>query len=150
MDRYRELDPGFSETELEAWLGELYVNMQTAWTAKDFSPIRPYFSDTLYQQFKRQLDEYVRLGRTNYVDIKQICYVELRGYFQSGNEDHIIAEVMTRIVDYTEEDKTRELVSGERTLVKRMTYEYDLSRTKGRRTAPTLWTSSKLRIPASS
>ena len=111
--------------------------MQQGWTAKDISALRPYFTDAYFTQMERQLESHRRLGRTNYVDRIAVLGVTLRGYYVAGGEDHLIAEVRARIVDYTLDDKTGALISGNQKAEKFMTYEYELTRTSGLKTGQT-------------
>ncbi len=131
---YTQLDPNFDPGELETRLSNLYVQMQQGWTAKDISALRPYFTDAYFTQMERQLESHRRLGRTNYVDRIAVLGVTLRGYYVAGGEDHLIAEVRARIVDYTLDDKTGALISGNQKAEKFMTYEYELTRTSGLKT----------------
>lgn len=134
MERYNELDPLFSRAALSEKLANLYVQMQTTWQAKNIESIRPYLTDALFNQMNRQLATLRQQGRTNYIDRIAVLGVNLKGYYQSGGEDHIIAEVRTRIVDYTLEDATGRLVSGDQRKERFMTYEWDLVRPTGKAT----------------
>lgn len=130
MAEYRSLDPDFNEAELRETVSNLYVRMQNAWSAGDISDLRPYFTDALFTQFERQLAQKRAQGLTNRMDRISVQSVVLRGFTQSGGCDHIIAQLQTRLVDYTV-DKTGKVVSGSPDREKFMTYEWDLSRTSG-------------------
>ena len=134
MNEYVQLDPKFDATAFGEKLGNLYVQMQNCWQAKNIESVRPYFTDALYQQMDRQLDSLRRNGYTNYVERISVLGVNLRGFRQSDGEDHIIAELRTRIVDYTLNDKTGELVKGDKKKEKFLTYEWELTRASGRTT----------------
>ena len=134
MNEYVQLDPKFDATAFGEKLGNLYVQMQNCWQAKNIESVRPYFTDALYQQMDRQLDALRRNGYTNYVERISVLGVNLRGFRQSDGEDHIIAELRTRIVDYTLNDKTGELVKGDKKKEKFLTYEWELTRASGRTT----------------
>lgn len=134
MNEYVQLDPKFDATAFGEKLGNLYVQMQNCWQAKSIESVRPYFTDALYQQMDRQLDALRRNGYTNYVERISVLGVNLRGFRQSDGEDHIIAELRTRIVDYTLNDKTGELVKGDKKKEKFLTYEWELTRASGRTT----------------
>ena len=134
MNEYVQLDPKFDASAFGEKLGNLYVQMQNCWQAKNIESVRPYFTDALYQQMDRQLDALRRNGYTNYVERISVLGVNLRGFRQSDGEDHIIAELRTRIVDYTLNDKTGELVKGDKKKEKFLTYEWELTRASGRTT----------------
>ena len=132
--QYGTLDAGFDAAAMTEKLSNWYVQMQNAWQAKDFEPMRPYFTDALFAQFQRQLKALADSGRTTYVERIAVLGVTLRGYYQRDGQDHIVAELCTRIVDYTVDDKTGAVVSGNRNAEKFMTYEWVLVRPSGQTT----------------
>lgn len=131
MDEYPSIDPAFNADVLRERLGNLYVRMQNAWTNKDISELRPYFTDALYNQYAHQAEMFKTSGRTNYVERIAVLGTNLRGYYQQEGYDHIIVEMRTRIVDYTLDDATGNLISGSRTKEKFMTYEWNITRKTG-------------------
>ena len=133
----KDNDPNFSEAAIKEKIGNLYVRMQNAWQAKEFEEMRPYMTDALYSQFKLQLDEIIRSECTNYVERISVLDVALTGWRSDEAVDAIVAVVSTRIVDYTQNDKTGMVVSGSKTTEKFMTYEWTLIRSKGMKTPET-------------
>ena len=134
MSKFKELDPKYDDIAFREKLSNLYIRMQNGWTDKDISELQPYFTDALYKQYARQLQNLVKARQTNYVERIAVLDVITRGFFTENNEDHIIAEVRTRIVDYTLDDGTGKLIRGDRTKEKYMTYEYELTRASGIKT----------------
>ena len=131
ISEYAKLDPHFSASDLREKLSNVYVQMQNGCTARDIEAIRPYFTDALYQQFDRQIKNLIATKRINRVERISVLDVNLRGFFQEGDEDHLVAELKTRITDYTVDETTGKVVSGSSTAEKFMTYEWDLSRPTG-------------------
>lgn len=131
MSEYAALDPNFSESDLKEKLSNIYVQMQNGCTARNIESLRPYFTDALYQQFDRQIKSLIANKRINYVERISVLDVALRGFFQEGGEDHLVAQLKTRITDYTVSEEDGKLLSGSKTAEKFMTYEWDLSRPTG-------------------
>lgn len=131
IGEYAKLDPNFSASHLKEKLSNVYVQMQNGCTARNIEALRPYFTDALYQQFDRQIKGLIANKRINHVDRISVLDVNLRGYFQEGGDDHLVAELKTRITDYTVDETTGKVVSGSKTAEKFMTYEWDLSRPTG-------------------
>ena len=131
MSEYAKLDPNFSESDLREKLSNVYVQMQNGCTARNIESLRPYFTDALYQQFDRQIKSLIASRRINRVDRIAVLDVTLRGFFQEGGDDHLVALLKTRITDYIVDEDTGKLVSGSDTAEKFMTYEWDLSRPTG-------------------
>ncbi len=134
ISEIKSRDPNFSEEDFKEWLQNLYIKMQDCCAKRDVEPIRPYFADSIYQQFNRQMQQLKAQHRTNHVERIAVLSVTLRGCYQDKGEDVIVAEVYTRIVDYTTDDNTGEVVAGSKTDEKFMTYEYSLSRPIGMQT----------------
>ncbi len=129
-----DTDPDFDETALCEQLSNLYVRMQNAWTAKDFSVMRPFFTDSLYQQFDRQLQQIVAAGKTNHIDDIGVLDVSLLGWKEKDEKQWLTARVKTRITIYSTDDKTGEIISGSRKEVKLMEYEWTLVRASDQKT----------------
>ena len=129
-----DTDPDFDEAALCEQISNLYVRMQNAWTAKDFSVMRPFFTDSLYQQFDRQLQQIAAAGKTNHIDDIGVLDVSLLGWKEKDEKQWLTARVKTRITIYSTDDKTGEIVSGSRKEVKLMEYEWTLVRASDQKT----------------
>ena len=128
---YTALDPGFREADFTDKISNLYVRMQNAWEAKAFEPMRPHMTDNLYNQFSRQLESYQKNNRTNRVENIAVLGVTLMGFRQDAENDTIVARLRTRITDYTVDDQTGTVLSGDPDGALFMEYEWSLVRAKG-------------------
>ncbi len=131
IGEYTRLDPDFSAAALCEKAANLYVQMQNGWTAKDIEPLRPYFTDALFTQMERALQDIVKRGETNMVERIVVLEVVPLGFRQSAGDDIITLRLRTRITDYTVNDSTQKVVSGRRDREKFMTYEWDMLRPSG-------------------
>lgn len=135
LAKLKEEDPEFSREAFLERVSNMYVQLQEAWEAKKWEPIRIMMTDALYNQFKRQLDEYIRNNQTNHVDRIAVLSADMISYRQDEVNDIIKVLLKTRIVDYVVNDADGSLVSGDRSREKFMTYEWTLIRAKGVKTA---------------
>lgn len=138
MDQYLQLDPNFDEAKFREHLSNLYIQMQQCWHEKNIESIKPYFTDAFYNQCDRQLEQKRRANQTPYTERIAVLEVTPRGFYQSQDHsgqgtgmDHIVVRMRTRIVDYTLDDATGRVISGDRQREKFMTYEWDLCRKSG-------------------
>ncbi len=136
MDEYLELDSDFDEERIKTLISNLYVQMQETWQAKDISSLRPYMTDKFFSQMDRQLDQFRQMGRTDYTERIAVLSTDLRGWRQAAGMDYITVGVNARIVSYTLDDRTGELISGDRKREKFMEYEIELCRKSGETTHP--------------
>ena len=142
MAEYPALDPQFSESAFREKLGNLYVQFQNAWQAKDMETLRPYLTDALYAKCDRQLDNYRRNNQTNRVENIAVLDVQLVGFRQEAGMDMVVARLRTRIVDYVVSDADGSIVRGGKQ-EKFMEYEWDLVRTSGTLTGSSSGTKSQ-------
>lgn len=133
IETYRGIDPNFDTDRTCSALANLYVRLQAAWCARDLSPVQSCLSSELFAQLTSQLDAIRAQGRTPHVDRPAVLGVDIVGWSQSGGADSIVARISARIVDYTTDDATGELVSGSMTDEKFIQYEWTLSRASGMR-----------------
>ena len=136
MDEYLELDPDFDEERIKTLISNLYVQMQETWQAKDISSLRPYMTDKFFSQMDNQLDQFRKMGRTDYTERIAVLSTDLRGWRQAAGMDYITVGVNARIVSYTLDDRTGELISGDKKREKFMEYEIELCRKSGETTHP--------------
>lgn len=127
----KQMDPNFSEEAMKEHIANLYIRMQNCWSTKQWEEMRASMTDALFNQMGSQLQGLIRSRMTNYVERIAVLSVDLTGFGQDENKDMLTAIVQTRIVDYTLRDDTGELVSGNRTAEKFMTYEWMMVRSKG-------------------
>ena len=130
----KEKDPAFNEQAFLEKVGNDYVRMQNAWESGDWTPMRAIMTDSLYQQMARQLDELKQANLTNHVERIAILDARIRRYAQEGDNDVLVVRLSTRICDYTTNDKTGELVRGNKTKELFMTYDWKLIRQKDQTT----------------
>ena len=108
--------------------------MQNAWTAKDWEPMRMLMTDSLFAQFGNQLEAMKRANRTNYVERIAVLGTRVTGIYRDKVNDIITVEVRTRIVDYTKDDRTDKVISGNPNKELFMTYEWTMVRPIGVKT----------------
>ncbi|PWM46580.1 MAG: hypothetical protein DBX47_02025 [Clostridiales bacterium] len=135
VSEYLSIDPKFSSEEFCQKLSNIYVQLQNGWQHKDISEVRVFLSDELYNQANRQLESMRQNNQTNHVDNIAVLSVDISGFMQNDKNDVLVARLKTRIVDYTTDDNTGNVISGSNTAEKFMEYEWTLIRTKGHITA---------------
>lgn len=130
MKEMRQRDPAFSLPALKEKVSRLYVEMQHAWQDKKWEPMRAHMSSQLFNEMNAQVEEMKRDGLTNYISRIAVLGVTFAGYRQDEVNDIMLFTVETRIVDYTVDDRTGEVVVGDKREEVFMTYEWEMIRSK--------------------
>lgn len=131
MNNFCAQNPDFDEAAFCSELSTLYQSMQRCWTARDITPLQSALSPQYYAQTQAQIQSKIDNHQTNYVENVKVVNVTPRGWIHKADGDHLIVEFQGSFVEYTLHDKTGELLAGSRTLVRLLTYEWDVRRTPG-------------------
>ena len=107
------LDPNFSSDKFIGFAREVFMKIQEAWTTKDWKPIRPFESETLFNQHKQQLDEYIRMGKTNVVERIGIKHCSLHEFRQDGDKEVLVVWLNAVMRDYVIDDTTKKVLESD-------------------------------------
>ena len=130
----RAIDPEFSSDKFIGFAREVFMKIQEAWTTKDWKPIRPFESETLFNQHKQQFDEYIRLGKTNVVEKIGIKHCSLHSFQQDGDKEVLTVWINAILRDYVIEDATKKVLESDPNRDWYMKYELVFNRKAGVKT----------------
>ena len=128
------IDPNFSSDKFIGFAREVFMKIQEAWTTKDWRTIRPFESETLFNQHKQQLDEYIRLGKTNVVEKIGIKHCSLHSFQQDGDKEVLTVWLNAVMRDYIIEDETKKVLESDPNRDWYMKYEMVFNRKAGLKT----------------
>ena len=130
------IDPNFSADKFIGFAREVFMTIQAAWTAKDWKPIRPFESETLFNTHKQQLDEYIRLGKTNVVEKIGIKHCSLNEFRVDGDKEMLVVWLNAVMRDYVIDDATKKVLESDPNRDWYMKYEMVFNRKSGVKTDP--------------
>ena len=130
------IDPAFSSDKFIGFAREVFMTIQAAWTSKDWKPIRPFESETLFNTHKQQLDEYIRLGKTNVVEKIGIKHCSLHSFQQDGDKEVLVVWLNAVMRDYVIDDATKKVLESDPNRDWYMKYEMVFNRKAGVKTDP--------------
>lgn len=107
-----QVDPQFNAEEFLAWVKEVFITMQQAWTERNWGKIRPFEKEELYCQHEAQLQEYVKLGRINVIERININQAFLHHYTRDKEYETLSVYMQVRMVDYIKDEKTHAVLKG--------------------------------------
>ncbi len=133
-EKVKKVDELFNKEEFLAWVKDVFVKMQTAWTARDWSVIRVFETNELFEQHKTQLQGYIDRKQINVMD--RICVegADLMSFKQQGNKDIMEVKLKSKMQDYIIDEETKEVIRGEVNREIRSTYKLTFIRTTGVKT----------------
>ena len=133
-EEIRAIDPDFSSDKFIGFAREVFMKIQEAWTTKNWKSIRPFESENLFNQHKQQLDEYIRLGKTNVVEKIGIKHCSLHSFQQDGDKEVLTVWLNAIMRDYVIEDATKKVLESDPNRDWYMKYELVFNRKAGVKT----------------
>lgn len=126
-EQIKKIDPNFSEEKMLSFAKELFVKLQNAWTAREWEPMRPFETESLFEQHKNQVQGYIDTNRINVMDRIAVNYATLYKFRQEGDRDILEIALKSTMKDYIIDATTKEVLEGNKTqdrvTVYKMTFE---------------------------
>lgn len=135
-EKVKAVDEMFNKEEFLSWTRSLFVKLQEAWTARDWSTIRVFETNELFEQHQKQLQGYIDRKQINVMERICVLSVKLADFKQTGNKDVLTVVLKSRMNDYIIDETTGKIVKGDKTTDRYSTYKLDFIRTTGEKTKP--------------
>lgn len=133
-NQIKQIDPDFSRVEMLKWAADLYEKLQEAWTARDFSSIRFFETNELYNQHSMQLKRYIDNKQINIIENLEINYIKLYEFTQIGDKDVLAIILNSTKIDYIISEDTEEVLQGDMYTKRKNTYKLTFIRKTGTKT----------------
>ena len=110
--RIRKLDPMFDEDRFLSQAKLVYLQLQSAWTEKDWNSVRNLESTSLYEQHLTQLQEHIRAKTTNVLERVRVENSKIKDFIENpeGN-DRIEVILSSTMRDYIRNDETGRIIA---------------------------------------
>lgn len=132
--KIKAVDEMFNKEEFSAWTRSLFIKLQEAWTARDWSTIRVFETNELFEQHQKQLQDYIDKKQINVMERICVLSVRLVSFKQTGNKDVLTVLLRSRMNDYIIDETTGKIIKGDKTKDIYSTYKLDFIRTTGEKT----------------
>lgn len=143
----RETDPAFSAEKFIGWAQEVFMKIQEAWTTRDWKLIRPFESETLFNQHQQQLNEYIRLNKINVIEKVGIKHCSLKSFTIDGDKEVMVVQLNAVLRDYVIDATTRQVLESDPNRDWYMKYEMTFNRKTGVKTQPGVSNKSTTNCP---
>lgn len=147
LNAIHNIDPNFSEEKFIGWTKEVFITLQNAWTERDWSKIRPFEKEELYRQHEQQLKEYINNGTINVIERINIKQAYMHLYERDAQYEYLVVYMETRMNDYVIDEKTREVVKGDKNIEHHLNYQLTFMRKTGVKTNPARSNNSTVSCP---
>ena len=111
FDALKAEDPNFSEQAFYGRVNEMFLAIQKAWEARNMEPARRFLSQQQYEVLEGGVGEYIRNGQINKLDSIHIDKVTPVSVTQEGGSDYVKVMITASVIDYTIDERTKEIVN---------------------------------------
>lgn len=131
IEELKESDPNFSEGSMIAFANNVFIELQNAWTEKDWKKVRTFEADALFNSHKKQLDQYIDKKETNVVEDISIISTEFENFYRDEKNEYLSYILKARYKDYVIDDKNGNVIKGDKSSRYIMEYRMSFMRSKG-------------------
>lgn len=124
-------DPLFNKDEFLAWSRDLFIKLQYAWSDRDWSIIRCFESNELFEQHSAQLERYKQNKQINKMERVSVNWAKLHNYKVDGEYEVMEVMLNSKMIDYIIDEETGKVLHGDKTTNKINTYKLTFKRKKG-------------------
>ena len=132
----KAVDELFNKEEFLSWSRDLFVKLQEAWTARDWSTIRVFETNELFEQHHKQLQDYIDRKQINVMERICVKSATLSDFKQTGDKDVLTVILKSRMVDYIIDEETGKVLKGDKVTDRHSTYKLEFIRKTGVKTKP--------------
>lgn len=108
------VDPGLSEEALKETFQDLFFRIQAAWMNRSLDGVQGMLTSEMAGYFAGEFEEMKRQGRINRLENIAIRKVEPSEIWQEAGTDFVTVLITANLLDYTVDDKTGDIVGGDK------------------------------------
>lgn len=114
LARVRQFDPAFSEESFKDSAQDMFFRIQAAWMNRSLDGIEPLLTSEMAGILRQELSVMIQQGKINRLENIAVRKVELSEIWQETGKDFITVLFTANLLDYTVDDKTGQVIEGDR------------------------------------
>ena len=127
-------DPNFTADDFTSFVKEVYIDIQNAWCKRDLTPVRPVMHTNLYNTTDKQVQSKIEQGVTYHYESIAINTAYLTSYVRDNEYEYLTAYLNARYIDYQTDDKTGNIIRGDKNTRWDFRYKMNFMRSVGVKT----------------
>lgn len=128
------IDENFNLEEFKSWCRDLFIKLQYAWSDRDWSAIRYFETNQLFEQHSTQLQRYIQNKQINVLQGVSVNSVKLLKFEQTEDQDILSVVLNSKMIDYIIDEETRNIIKGNSSEYHFNSYKLVFVRKKGVKT----------------
>lgn len=111
----RKKDPNFTADDFVTFAKQVYIDIQMAWCNRDMTPVRPVMHQNLFNTTQRQVEEKIKQGVVYHYESIAINTAYLTSFVRDKDFEYLTVYLNARMIDYQVDEKTGNIIRGDRT-----------------------------------
>lgn len=131
----KEKDVNFSEAAMLSKVEHLFISSQIAYANQDYEPMRPFFSNALFEQHVKQIQDKQARGERNVVSELAVLSSKLEKFSEDGHNEYLDVWLRVKYKSYIGRiDNPETVVSGSKTKTFYLDFRWQFTRSAGGQT----------------
>lgn len=127
-------DPNFTADDFTAFVKGVYIDIQTAWCKRDLTPVRPVLHTNLYNTTCKQVQSKIDQGVIYHYESIAINTAYLTSFVRDAQFEYLTVYLNARFIDYQTDEKTGNILRGDKNTRWDFRYKMKFMRTVGVKT----------------
>lgn len=127
-------DPNFSAGDFITFTKQVYIDIEDAWCKRDLTPVRPVMHENLYNTTAKQVQAKIEQGVVYHYESIAINTAYLTSFARDAQFEYLTAYLNARMIDYQVDEKTGNIIRGDKTTRWDMRYKMKFVRSVGVKT----------------
>lgn len=127
----RKKDPNFAADDFVTFAKQVYIDIQMAWCGRDMTPVRPVLHQNLFNTTQRQVEEKKAQGIVYHYESIAINTAYLTSFVRDREFEYLTVYLNARMIDYQVDEKTGNIIRGDKTTRWDMRYKMKFVRSVG-------------------
>lgn len=130
----RKKDPNFTADDFVTFSKQVYIDIEMAWCNRDLTPVRPVMHQNLYNTTQRQIEDKIRQGIVYHYESIAINTAYLTSFVRDKDFEYLTVYLNARMIDYQVDEKTGNILRGDKTTRWDMRYKMKFVRSTSAKT----------------
>jgi predicted lipid-binding transport protein (Tim44 family) len=114
LEQIRQFDSTFNEADFKEKAQDIFFRVQAAWMNRNLDGSQNLLTDEMIKYMNDQFAAMLRDGKINRLENIAVRSVEITEAWQETGRDYITVLFTANLLDYTVDDKTNQVIQGDR------------------------------------
>jgi predicted lipid-binding transport protein (Tim44 family) len=114
LNQIEKIDPNFNEESFKELVQDMFFRIQAGWMNRSLEGVENLLTSEMTEFFKNEFEGMKQKGRINRLENIAVRKVEISEAWQETGKDYVTVFFTANLLDYTVDDKTDQVVGGDK------------------------------------